>query len=173
MNEFEKASFRKKVSNMFIQYLIAISKGNIDDVLHFIKEQPRQYAEHIIDNLKKQNITQKYDELNTNNINMDVISDDKKATIYGTAITIDCLDYQLDKNNKVVSGSKDCKTMKTYFAKIIREKKADESGIIRRCPGCGHSSDVNYSGKCQYCGAIFNQEDYDYQILEIKEWGVL
>ena len=52
MNEFEKASFRKKVSNMFIQYLIAISKWNIDDVLHFIKEQPRQYAEHIIDNLK-------------------------------------------------------------------------------------------------------------------------
>ena len=169
MEELDKARFRTVVNNMFIQLFNAISKGNLDDVLHFLKEQPKEYVEELINNLKENNCTQHYDEMNINDLNMKLIYEDREKLIYGAAVTIDSLNYITDKNDKIISGYNDCRVKKTYFIKIIKNIETRENDIIRRCPGCGHSLDSNYSGKCPYCEAIFNQEDYDYQLLEIKE----
>ena len=48
-------------------------------------------------------------------------------------------------------------------------KKIDgrNAGIVRKCPACGSSIDVNNNGKCNYCGAIYNNEDYDYVLSNI------
>ncbi len=169
MEELEKARLRKVVVNIFVQLFNAISRGNLEDVLHFLKEQSREYANKLISDAKEKDYIQKYDELNINDINMKLISEDDEKLIYGGAVTIDCLNYKIDKDGNIIAGYNDCRVKKTYFIKIIKNIKTRENDIIRRCPGCGHSLDSNYSGKCPYCDAIFNQEDYDCQLLEIKE----
>ena len=168
MQEFDESSLKAKVSNMIVQLLIAITKENLDDVLHFLKDQPREYAENIINDLKAKQIHQKYDELNISNITVSFIEEKDDCLFYNAIVNTKSLDYKVDNNNKIVEGTADHRIDKTYYLKLIKNKHTKEGDIILRCPGCGHSLDVNYSGKCQYCGSIFNQEDYDYQILEIK-----
>ena len=40
-------------------------------------------------------------------------------------------------------------------------------GVSRKCPAYGANMNINQSGKCEYCGAIFNTEDYDWGITKI------
>ena len=50
----------------------------------------------------------------------------------------------------------------------LEKKKITKSDkLVKKCPGCGASISVNTSGKCEYCGTIFNLEDYDYVIVRI------
>ena len=50
------------------------------------------------------------------------------------------------------------------------EKKLNtkDFGIVRKCPGCGASINVNNTGKCEYCDTIFNLDDYDYILVSIN-----
>ncbi len=162
-------NFNSKVINMVVQFFTCIMKNNLDDVRHFLKEQPISYGQSIIDNMTKLNRRQMYDELNIRNVNINNTSEDDNNYIYDISLEARYLDYQMDiDSGKIVSGNDNQRVMKTYNLKIIKSKNTSEQGMIRRCPGCGASLDVNYSGKCPYCGAIYNQEDYDYQILEIR-----
>ena len=164
----DKSEFDSKVMNMVVQYFTGIMKNDLEDVKHFIKEQPVEYAMEIINDMKSKNRRQMFDELNIRNIKITNTSEDDNNYIYDVSLDARYLDYQIDLDSgEVISGNNNDRIMKTYYLKVIKNKNAKEQGIIRRCPGCGSSLDVNYSGKCPYCGAIYNQEDYDYQILEI------
>ena len=46
-------------------------------------------------------------------------------------------------------------------------KKCDATsqGIAKKCHACGAPMDVNNSGKCDYCGSIYKQEEHDW-VLE-------
>ena len=46
--------------------------------------------------------------------------------------------------------------------------KSDKFGDVRKCPACGAPMNVNKSGKCDYCGSIYNQEDYDFVLTNIS-----
>ena len=161
--------FKSKVTNIFIQYLTCIMKNDLSDVEHFIKEQPKEYANSIITNMINHNRRQMYDELNVSNINMTNKEETDKEVVYSISLLAKYLDYQLDlSNGNIVAGTDDHRIERTYYLKIVKKIDTKEETNIKRCPGCGHSLDVNYSGKCEYCGRIFNQEDYDYQLLEIR-----
>ena len=169
MENFDKELFESKVINMVVQYFTAIMKNDLEDVKHFIKEQPLEYGMSIVNDMKEKNRRQMFDELNVRNINILSTSEDDNNYIYDISLEARYLDYQLDLDTgEKVSGDDQNRIMKEYELKIIKSKNAKEQSNIRRCPGCGASLDVNYSGKCPYCGSIYNQEDYDYQILEIR-----
>ena len=169
MNNFDEDLFTSKVINMVVQYFTAIMKNDLEDVKHFIKEQPMEYGMNIVNKMKSSNRRQMFDELNVRNVKILNTSEDDNNYIYDITLEARYLDYQLDLDSgNIVSGNDQDRVLKTYSLKIIKSKDAKEQGNIRRCPGCGASLDVNYSGKCPYCGAIYNQEDYDYQILEIR-----
>ncbi len=169
MENFDENMFTSKVINMVVQYFTAIMKNDLEDVKHFIKEQPLEYGMSIVNDMKNKNRRQMYDELNVRNVVVHNTSEDDNNYIYDISLEARYLDYQLDldSGNKV-AGNDQRRILRTYELKIIKSKNAKEQGNIRRCPGCGSSLDVNYSGKCPYCGSIYNQEDYDYQILEIR-----
>ena len=165
----DKSEFDSKVMNMVVQYFTGIMKNDLEDVKHFIKEQPTNYGMNIINDMKSKNRRQMFDELNIRNIKINNTSEDDNNYIYDVSLEARYLDYQIDLDSgEIVSGNDDDRILKVYNLKIIKSKNAKEQGIIRRCPGCGASLDVNYSGKCPYCGSIYNQEEFDYQILEIR-----
>ena len=169
MDNFDESMFTSKVINMVVQYFTAIMKNDLGDVKHFLKEQPLEYGMNIVNEMKSNNRRQMFDELNVRNVNIVNKSEDDNNYIYDITLEARYLDYQLDLNTgEKVSGNDQDRVLKTYSLKIIKSKGAKEQGAIRRCPGCGASLDVNYSGKCPYCGSIYNQEDFDYQILEIR-----
>ena len=169
MNNFNEIDFKTKVTNMIIQYFTCIMKNDLSNCKHFLKEQPINYATSIIDNMVQTNKRKMYDELNVSNIVITNTTSNEESTIYNINVDTKYLDYAIDLTNGNIIGNNNYRISKTYHFKIIKKNGIKEESIIYRCPSCGNSLDINYSGKCPYCGTIFNQEDYDYQILEIKE----
>ncbi|MBR6137290.1 MAG: hypothetical protein IKQ06_03955 [Bacilli bacterium] len=164
----DKTDFDTKVTNILVQYLTGIMKNDISPVYHFLKRQPKEYAESIITSMKDKNRRKMFDELNISNIIITDTREENNNTIYDVVVDVKYMDYEMDINTGKVSGNNHKRILKKFKLKIIKCLNTRKQDHIRRCPSCGHSLDVSANGKCEYCNTIYNQEDYDYQILEIK-----
>ena len=80
------------------------------------------------------------------------------------------MDYIIDLNSGEKVFGDDTRRVEVPY-KLIFKKDINSSnqGMVRRCPGCGHPMDINDSGKCDYCGTIYNLEEYDFILDSIEK----
>lgn len=169
MNNFNEAMFKTKVDNIFVKLYSAEMKQDLSDVLHFINDDVRNVFQNRIDKNKKLNRRQIYDEINVKNTNIidRNITNDKEFV--KVEIISRYMDYVIDLNTgNTIYGDDTRRIEKRNILMFEKKIDAKDSDIIRKCPGCGASMSVNTSGKCEYCGTIFNQEDYDYVLVELN-----
>ena len=169
MNDFNEAMFKTKVDNIFVKLYTAEMKQDLSDVMHFINDDVRDMFQNRIDENKRLNRRQMYDEINVKSTNIidRCITDDKE--IVEAQIISRYMDYVIDMNTGATIEGDDTRRIEKRNI-LVFEKKIDSKdiGIVRRCPGCGASMSVNTSGKCEYCGTIFNQQDYDYILVKLS-----
>lgn len=169
MNDFNEAMFKTKVDNIFVKLYTAEMKQDLSDVMHFIGDDVRDMFQNRIDENKKLNRRQMYDEINVKSTNIidRCITGDKE--IVRSEIISRYMDYVIDINTGVIINGNDTRRIEKKNT-LVFEKKIDSKDIdiVRRCPGCGASMSINTSGKCEYCGTIFNQEDYDYILVKLS-----
>ena len=169
MEDFNEAMFKTKVDNIFVKLYTAEMKQDLSDVMHFINDDVRDMFQNRIDENKRLNRRQMYDEINVKSTNIidRCITDDKE--IVEAQIISRYMDYVIDMNTGATIEGDDTRRIEKRNI-LVFEKKIDSKniGIVRRCPGCGASMSVNTSGKCEYCGTIFNQEDYDYILVKLS-----
>ena len=168
MEEFNEAMFKTKVDNIFVKLYTAVMKGNLDDVKHFLSQDVYEKFNNYIKELTSNGKRQMYDELNVKNTR--IISrtktDDKE--IVKVELISRYMDYIIDINTyNLISGNNTRRVEKRNILTFEKNLNTKDIGIVRKCPGCGASISVNTSGKCEYCDTIFNQEDYDYVLVEI------
>ena len=169
MNNFNEAMFKTKVDNIFVKLYSAEMKQDLSDVLHFINDDVRNVFHNRIDKNKKLNRRQIYDEINVKNTNIidRNITNDKEFV--KVEIISRYMDYVIDLNTgNTIYGDDTRRIEKRNILMFEKKIDAKDTDIIRKCPGCGASMSVNTSGKCEYCGTIFNQEDYDYVLVELN-----
>ncbi len=168
MNEFNEAMFKTKVDNIFVKLYTAIMKGNLEEVSHFISDDVREKFSSYLSTLNSKNERQMYDELNVKNTTiLNRYTEDDKEIVEVELISR-YMDYIIDKDTgKLITGDDTRRVEKRNI--LIFEKKINtkDLSLVRKCPGCGASISVNTSGKCEYCGSIFNLEDYDYILVSI------
>lgn len=166
---YNETMFISKVNNMMIQILNAEMIQKIDNVRHFLSDEEENILEKRINYLKKQNYRQMYDELNASNTVISNISETETKYIIEVDMTLKYMDYIIDMNGKFISGNNTSRSINYYH--VIFEKVKDAKGysIVRKCKNCGHSMNISLNGKCEYCGSIFNLEDYDYIITKITK----
>ena len=166
---FNKSMFITKANNIFIMLHTAIMMDDLNRVRHFISDELENKYESIIQNYNNNNLRKMYDELNvkTTEIKYVEIEDDK------ININVDLvsryMDYFIDKETgENISGENNKRIEKLNH--LVFEKRIGNqyNNIARSCPGCGANIDVNSSGKCEYCGTIFNTEDYDWILTDIE-----
>ncbi len=169
MEEFNEAMFKTKVDNVFVKLYTAIMKGNLDEVSHFISDEVQSKYNAYIEELNAKNLRQMYDELNVKNTK--VLSRDITAEkeVVKVELISRYMDYLIDKDTgNVVSGDDTRRVERTNYLTFEKKISTKEIGLVRKCPGCGASISVNTSGKCEYCGTIYNLEDYDYILVSIN-----
>ena len=169
MEDFNEAMFKTKVDNIFVKLYTCIMKGDLTDVKHFISEDLYNMFMTKINKLSSSNKRQMYDEINVKNtsvISRNII--DNKEVI---EVLIVCryMDYIIDLDTgNVVLGDDTRRIEKNNILRFEKKLNTKEVGIVRKCPGCRASIDVNREGKCEYCDTIFNLEDYDYILVSIN-----
>lgn len=169
MNEFNEDMFKTKVDNIFVKLFTAIMKGDLTDVDHFISDNVKDKYQAYINELQSKNQRQMYDELNVKNTKIINRESNIEKEIIQVEIISRYMDYIINSDTgDTVSGDDTRRVEKTNILTFEKKKFTKDIKLVRKCPGCGASISVNTSGKCEYCGTIFNQEDYDYILTDIK-----
>lgn len=169
MNEFNEAMFKTKVDNIFVKLFTSIMKGDLSDVDHFVSDEVKNKYMIYINELKSRNERQMYDELNVKNTKILSRKELEDKEVVEVEIISRYMDYIIDiDTGETIKGDDTRRIEKRNI--LVFEKKNDTKDIklVRKCPGCGASISVNTSGKCEYCGTIYNLEDYDYILTDIQ-----
>ena len=169
MNEFNEAMFKTKVDNIFVKLYTSIMKGNLDDVKHFLNQEVYEKYNNYIMELTSNGKRNMYDELNVKDTKIIERTITNEKEIVKVELISRYMDYIIDINTgNLLSGDNTRRIEKRNILTFEKNLNTKDIGIIRKCPGCGASISTNTSGKCEYCGSIFNQEDYDYILVAIS-----
>lgn len=169
MEDFNEAMFKTKVDNIFVKLYTCIMKGDLTDVRHFVSEELYNNYINKINELISHNKRQMYDEINVKNtmiINRKILEDKE---IIDVEIVSRYMDYIIDINTgDLISGDDTRRIERRNILRFEKKLNTKDFGIVRKCPGCGASINVNNTGKCEYCDTIFNLDDYDYILVSIN-----
>ena len=166
---FNEGMFITKVNNIFIMLHSAIMMDDLNRVRHFISYDLEKKYELLLNDLNNKKIRQMYDELNVKSTTIDEINVLSDKIIIKVTIVSRYMDYLVDKDSgKLVSGNNDHRVEKINHLVFEKIKNAKDYKIIRACPRCGASMDINKSGECSYCRTIFNASKYDYILTSIE-----
>ena len=167
-SNFNEAMFKTKVDNIFVKLHTAIMLGRLEQVKHFFNEEVYNKYDNIIKELDSKNQRQMYDELNVKSTDIERINifDDKIEI--KVRIVSRYMEYLLDKiTGNYISGNNTSRVEKNNILTFTKKIVTKELKMSRKCPSCGANMDINNYGKCDYCGMIFNLENYDYILTDI------
>lgn len=166
-SSFNEEMFITKVNNIFIKLMNAIMFKDLDSVKHFLNDELEAKYKVVIDELKSRGLTEVYDELNVKNTFIRDVHINDEYIVIDVDLISRYMDYFIDSDGNYVSGINDHRIEKLNRLTFMKKIDGRNAGIVRKCPACGSSIDVNNNGKCNYCGAIYNNEDYDYVLSNI------
>lgn len=167
--QFNEGMFITKVNNIFIMLHSAIMMDDLNRVRHYISDDLEEKYENKLKELNSNNVRQMYDELNVKTTSIEDIIINNDNVIIKVDIVSRYMDYVIDKNTlKFVSGINDRRVEKLNHLEFMKKRDIKSKGIVTKCLNCGASLDINASGRCSYCGAIFKNEDYDWILTSIE-----
>ena len=166
--EFTESKFKTYVDNVFIQLHMAVVTKELENIKHFVSNEVYNKYQQIVEDLNSKHLIQMYDEINV--AQTDILSYRVTSTdmIIEVNLISRYLDYLMDEDGNYISGDTDVRSEKNNHLIFTKKINYQKSGAVRKCPGCGASIDVNASGKCPYCGTIYNQEDKDWILTSIE-----
>ena len=166
---FNEDMFKTNVNNMFIMLLSSIMTNKLDRVRHFLSTDLEEKYDELLNKLNKNNERQMYDELNVASTVIENVEETNDSFIVKVDIISRYMDYIVDKSTgNYIRGVNDHRIERVNHVTLRKNKKVKDNKIARKCPGCGANVSVNTSGKCSYCGAIYDQENYDWVITNIE-----
>ena len=146
----------------------AVMMDNLDRVRHYISDELEEKYDNILKDLRNRSRRQMYDELNVKTTSIKSVEIIDNTLVVKVNIVSRYMDYLIDRDSgKFVSGINDHRVEKMNHLIFTKKIGKSYSGIDKKCPGCGATIDVNSNGKCAYCGAIFNTENYDWILSSI------
>lgn len=166
--EFTENGFKTYVDNAFIQIYLAVMSKDVERVKHFMSNEVYSVFEAKVEELKKRNLTQMYDEINVKSSELIDVYEDEVCVYVVVRLISRYMDYLIDLEGKFVSGNDKERVQKENIITFSKKKDSNGLGVIRKCPGCGASIDVNANGKCDYCDSIFDLENRDWVIVNFE-----
>lgn len=158
-----------KIDNIFIMYLSAIITKKAINIKHKVNEDVYNKLLSRIKELNENNLTQMYDELNVKSTEIIKTINEEDKTIIEAKLTARYMDYRINSSTlKYVNGNNKSRDEVVYYITLEKSKDATDENLIKVCPGCGASIDVNRTGECEYCHAIYNTKDYDWVVTCIR-----
>ena len=163
------AKLKNKFNNIFINLLFSIMTNNISKVECFLSKDLKERFNSIIEENKKNNERQMYDELNVK----DIIITSKEVTdikeIVHVTIISRYMDYIIDSNtSQYKRGINDHRVEKTNYLVFEKYLNAKDRPMIFKCPNCGADMDINFNGKCNFCRNVVDLSEYEYILTSIE-----
>ncbi len=168
-NKFLNSEFITNVNNIFVQLNISIMKNDLTTIDHFVDDNVFNQLKNKLDILNSNNQTQVFDEINIKQTTVLRIEELEEHFIGKVNITSEYISYVIDKTTKtIISGDPNLTVEKENYLTFQKQKDTKIQKEARKCHSCGSNININDNGKCQYCGAIYNLENYDWVLTDLK-----
>lgn len=165
----EESKFISYVDNVFVKIHLAITFNELETIDHFVNDKVYNELKEKLDELNEKNLIQMHDMINVKNSHIIDFEETSDKYIVKVNLTSRYVDYRIDKDTKeTVSGNDMDRTEKINILTFEKNKDTTIQPEARKCPSCGSNMDVNNNGKCEFCGTIYNLEDYEWILTEIK-----
>ena len=165
----EESKFISYVDNVFVKIHLAITFNELETIDHFVNDSVYNKLKEKLDKLNQQNLIQMHDMINVKNSHIIDFEETNDKYIVKVNLTSRYVDYCIDKNSKeTVSGNDIDRIEKTNYLTFEKNKDTIIQPEARKCPSCGSNMDVNNNGKCEFCGTIYNLEDYEWILTEME-----
>ena len=166
---FIEAKFMSYVDNIFIKILHAIMFNKIETIDHFVSDDVYQELQNKLDELNNNNLIQMYEMTNVKESRIINVDETNDKFIIEIELVSRYVEYKMDKDTKkVISGNSENRVEKVNYLKFEKKKNTKVQLSSRKCQNCGANMDINNSGKCDYCGSIYNLEDYDFILTSMN-----
>lgn len=169
--EFSESKFKSKVENEFVQIMLSIMTGKTERIKHFVSDSVYQKILAKVEEDKKNNRIQMYDELNVSDVKISTIQELDDCFQINVIVHSKALEYYINRTTRrFLSGNNKYRTERDNVLVLKKSKDNKALGNVRKCSSCGANLDINKNGKCSYCGSIFELKKYDWTItkLDIK-----
>ena len=167
--DFTEATFYTKVDHIFIMLLSAIMQNDLSSIKHYISDDVYNHFNELVETYKRNKRTRLFDEMNVKSTDIEFYTaTDNKIDIHVKLVSR-YMDYFVDENGNFISGHNEYRIEEPHHITFTKLLNTKELGDIIRCPGCGHSLNINETGLCSFCGQTIDMKDYDYIITEIDE----
>lgn len=169
-NSFNESMFLTKVNNIFVMLKSSVMMRDLNRARHFLSEEVEKKYDSIIKDLIEREKINMFDELNVKESSISNIEIREDKIIITVTLVSRYMDYLIDANTKkYVSGVNDHRIEKVNTLTFEKKRNANNYNLIKKCPTCGASIDLNKDGRCPYCKTIFDAENYDYILTNIIE----
>ena len=166
---FVESKFMSYVDNIFIKILHAVMFNKIEEIDHFVGDDVYHELEDKLKKLNEKNLIQMYEMTNVKESKILNVEETNDKYIIEVYLVSRYVEYEMEKDTKeIVSGNDKYRVEKENYLTFEKFKKAKTQNISRKCPTCGANMDINNSGKCIYCGSIYDLEKYDFILTNIK-----
>lgn len=163
---FSEAMFITNIDNMFVQILSAIMHKRLEDIKHFVNSDVYNRLSSQVEYLENNQYIQFYDELNVKSTEILDVVETLDTFQIKVKLVSRYMDYIMDNSlSKIIQGHNKFRVENNNYLIFEKKKKFRDLEAARKCPGCGVTMDINRSGKCEYCGAIFNLEDRNWILI--------
>ncbi len=168
--DFNESIFQSKVDNIFILMLNSIMFRELDRVSASLGSNVRKEVENRIEELKRNNEIQMFDELNVRSTQIRHVDIREDCYRIDVILKSRYMDYKIDATTKKLkSGDNTQRIEKTNFLTFEEKRNHKELGIAAKCPYCGASIDYNKTGVCEYCKQQMPKEEYDWILISWSE----
>ena len=158
---------KSKFSNIFIMLVLAIQTDDLDNVKHFLTDELYNKYKEMADGDRARGEMHCFDEANVKAINITKRTTEGEYEVVEVSLTSRYMNYYINlETGKTVRGIDYCREELSHT--LVFKKRSDAvKGAVVKCEGCGANLDVNFTGKCEYCGTIHSAEKYDYILTSI------
>ncbi len=165
--EFTESMFKTKVDNTFVMLFTSVMMKDMESCKHMISEKVFNHYNDYVNELVKRDETQMYDMLNVAETTITNVEIKDEKIVITVSLLSKAYDYVMDSKGRIIKGQDQTREAKRNILTFTKKVGFKNHKDVRKCPGCGASIDANYNGKCEYCGTIYNANDYDYILEDI------
>lgn len=167
--EINETLIKTKIDNIFVKLYTGMTLENLRDVKHFLSDEVYEKYETILEENKKKNQKQIYDEINVKNSRIVDVEEQEDKTVVHIELISRYMDYILDNSTgKIIFGTDQRRIEKRNDITLEKKNDAKEIDGVRKCPSCGASMSINKTGVCEFCHQSYPLEDYDFIVTSIK-----
>ena len=161
----------KVVSEYFKNLYTAWSLTKLDNVRNLLTDRLYESWMFWIDSYKNNGLTNKLDKVSIKKIEFVKLEIDKFYEAVTVRIHASCKDYVLDKQGRLMGGSKIKKRKFTeYWTFIRRAGVKNDDYDYKTCPNCGAPADkIGQAGICEYCNTKISNGDFSWVLSIISQ----